>query len=158
MASQLNHHQLVKAGLRQHESRRYARALAIFQTARRVAPDCPVVAYNCANGLHMLGRDDEAALILRELINVDSKILASRCNAVNGRSLQLDAFYLLFLVSVHGQGFSKEAFHYAQEHLRRRRRGLPSAWTLREARDEISALRREWGGLKLKPRSTPCRL
>jgi tetratricopeptide (TPR) repeat protein len=146
MAGHQDHQHWVKAGLRQHEARSYAKALVLFRKAQRMAPECPVTAYNHANTLHMLDRDDEAASILQTLISVDPDILAARCSGVDGRSLQLDALYLLFLVSVHGQGFSAEAFHYAEEHLRRRRRGLRSAWSLREVRAEIASLRREWEG------------
>ena len=138
------HHRLVSIGVALHERRRYAGALAKFRLARRHAPECPVVAYNLANTLHMLDQDEEAFLILRDLVKAEPEVLTNRCEAVNGRSLQLDAFYLLFLVSVHGQGFSEAAFRYAEEHLRRRRRGLRSAWSAREVRGQIAAFRKEW--------------
>jgi len=141
------HHRLVSIGLALHERRRYVEALAKFRLARRRAPDCPVVAYNVANTLHMLGRDYEAGQILRELVRVDPEVLTGRCEAVNGRSLQLDAFYLLFLVTVHGEGFSAAAFRHAEEHLRRRRKGLRSVWSVREVRNQVSAFRREWAEL-----------
>ena len=62
------------------------------------------------------------------------------------RSLRLDALYLLFLVLIHGQGLSSEAFGYAAEHLRLRRRGVHSVWSAREVRASVAAFRREWLG------------
>jgi tetratricopeptide (TPR) repeat protein len=144
MSRHRNHHSLVKVGLGLHESRRYGRALGVFEEAQRLAPSCPVVAYNRANTMHLLGRDEESRAILRDLVSVAPETLERRCDAVGGRSLQLDAYFLLFLVTLHCRGFSDEAFGYADEHLRSRCRGLHSVWTLREVRAEVSAMRREW--------------
>ena len=135
---------MVKVGLGFHESRRYGRALGAFEDAQRLAPSCPVVAYNRANTMHMLGRDEVARAVLRDLVSVGPETLERRCDAVGGRSLQLDAYFLLFLVTLHCRGFSDEAFGYADEHIRRRCRGLHSAWALREVRSEVSAMKQEW--------------
>ena len=144
MKSRHDHQALVKAGLKLHEGRRYARALPCFEKASRLAPDCPVAAYNLANTMHMLGRDAEAYPILRELISVPPAELERRCMDAQPLSLQLDAYYLLFWVVLGRRGPCAEAFNYAAEHLRRRRRGLQSVWSIREVRADIAEMRRAW--------------
>src|SRR5437867_1033835 len=129
-----DHQAMVKAGLKLHEARHYARALPLFEDASRLAPDCPVAAYNRANTMHMLGRDAEAYPILRELISVSPAELERRCMNTQPLSLQLDAHFLLFWVVLGIRGLCTEAFEYATEHLRRRRRGLQSVWSIREVR------------------------
>ena len=141
----LDHEALVDRGLDLHEARRYAAALPWFDRALAVAPGCPIAEYNRANTLHMLGRDREAEPILRALIAASPDELRRRCATADDlRSVQLDAHYLLFLVLLDGRGFSAEAFGLAEEHLRRRRRGLRSLWPAREVRADVAARRREW--------------
>ena len=144
MGRPLDHEALVDRGLALHEARKYAAALSYFDRALAVAPRCPVAEYNRANPLHMLGRDAEAEPMLRELIGVAPAQLRRRCHAVEPRGLQLDAHYLLFQVLLDSRGFSAEAFGLAEEHLRRRRRGLRSIWSLREVRADVAAMRRAW--------------
>ncbi|HEY5912343.1 MAG TPA: tetratricopeptide repeat protein [Verrucomicrobiae bacterium] len=144
MKSREDHEGLLKAGLKLHEARRYAEALRYFERATRLAPDCPVAAYNRANAMHMLGRDSEAYSILRELIGVPAAELERRCPNARPLSLQLDAHFLLFWVVLDYRGLCAEAFEYAAEHLRRRRRGLQSVWSIREVRADLAEMRRRW--------------
>jgi len=144
MKARKDHEVLVKAGLKWHEAHHYARALHYFERARRLAPDCPVVHYNRANTLHMLNRDAEAYSILRELISVPPAELERRCPDARPLSLQLDAHFLLFWVVLDYRGFCAEAFNYAAEHLRRRRRGLQSVWSIRDVRKDIEWARHRW--------------
>ncbi|HEX8914382.1 MAG TPA: tetratricopeptide repeat protein [Humisphaera sp.] len=144
MARKPDHDSLIRRGLALHEARRYSAALPYFDRALTVAPACPVAAYNRANALHMLDRDREAEPILRGLLAVAPSELHRRCPTSDPRSLQMDACCLLFWVLLHGRGFSAEAFRFADEHLRRRRRGLRSAWSAREVREDVAAMRTEW--------------
>jgi tetratricopeptide (TPR) repeat protein len=135
MSRQLDHEELIIRGLKLHEARRYAAALPYFDRARQLAPECPVAVYNRANTLHMLGRDQEAYPLLRPLVEVGPEELRQRCLiSVGARSLQLDAYILLFWVVLHDRGFCAQAFDYAGEHLRRRCRGVPSVWSKRAVR------------------------
>jgi len=70
------------------------------------------------------------------------------------RGLQLDAYFLLFLVALRHLGFCEEAFEYAAEHLQRRRGGLQSLWSLQDVRAEISVMRREWESSSDEARQT----
>jgi hypothetical protein len=139
-------HRLTLRGLELHEARRYAAALPYFERALRLSPSCPIAAYNRANTLFMLERDAEAEPLLRGLIARSEDELGRACLVARPRSLRLDALYLLFLVLIHGRGFSREAFGYAAEHLRLRRRGVYSVWSAREVRASVAAFRREWQG------------
>ena len=146
MGRRLDHEALVQCGLDLHEARKYAAALPWFERALALAPDCPVAQYNRANTLHMLDRNREAEPILRELIAASPAQLRRRCATGDSRSLQLDAHYLLFLVLLGGRGFSAEPFGLAEEHLRRRRRGLRSVWPVRKVRADVAAMRWKWAG------------
>ena len=80
--------------------------------------------------------------------------LARRCPEACMRGLQLDAYFLLFLVALRHLGFCEEAFEYAAEHLQRRRGGLQSLWSLQDVRAEISVMRREWESSSDEARQT----
>ena len=138
-----DHRALIKRGLALHEARRYAAALPYFDRALRHAPDCPVAAFNRANTLHMLGRDKMAYPILRELIDLAPEELRRRCPDSNPRSLQLDTCMLLFFVVSDLRGACAEALAYGVQHLRRRRRGVQSVWSVRQVRAEIAVVRRK---------------
>ena len=121
MGRRPDHDTMILRGLALHEARRYAAALPYFDRALQLAPDCPVAVYNRANTLHMLDRDEEAYPLLRDLIGASHEELRRRCPGVWPRSLQLDAYMLLFWVVLDYRGACDEAFEYAAEHLRRRR-------------------------------------
>jgi len=144
MNRQHEHQRLIVRGNKFHDARRYAEALPYFDRALGLVPNCPLAVYNRANTLHMLHRDQEAYPLLLDLIRSDIGELRRRCPVARPRSLQLDAYMLLFWVVLYGKGFCDEAFRFATEHVRRRKRGLHSVWTAREVRANIGAMRREW--------------
>jgi tetratricopeptide (TPR) repeat protein len=143
MKSKIDHIELVRRGNRLHEARKYSAALPFFERSLKIAPRCPVASYCKANTLHMLDRDGEAYPILKRLVRVSIPELRRRCPHSAPESLHLDAYYLLFLVTLEARGLSREAFGYAQQHLRRRRRGLQSGWSAGEVRAEIAAKSRQ---------------
>jgi hypothetical protein len=149
---------LVERGLALHEARRYTAALGCFERALRSAPGCPVAVYDKANTLHMLDRNREAEALLRGLIAASQEDLEEACDGVEARSLQLDAWYLLFEVMIDGRGFSAGAFWCADEHLRRRRRGVKSLWSVRQVRARVRELRQDWLADRLPSQSDACLL
>jgi tetratricopeptide (TPR) repeat protein len=137
-----NHENLIKRGLCFHESFRYAKALPLFRKAFRLAPECPSAIYNLANTLHMLAREKEAQILLSKLIQKSSAELATGCASLRQpNSFRSDALYLMFHVMLYSTRSWSKAFPFAQRHLRNRKRGLKSAWSVRTIRREIAELR-----------------
>ena len=137
------HARLIERGLAIHEERAYADALPLLERTHALAPRCPSAIYNLANTLFMLDREREAYDLLRQIIDCDDEQLRKGCpdGPVSPASYKLDAYFLLFLVVLYGTEDWDDAFAYAQEHLRRRRRGLRSLWTRQQVLAEIRELR-----------------
>lgn len=138
------HDDEIERGNERHEARKYGAALKHFERAHALAPLCPLTDYNRANTLYMLGRDLEAIPLLEKLISTPIATLKAGCKGAPHRSLQVDAYFLLFLATTWGHGFSAKAFKYADQHVRRRRPGLKSIWTLREVRADVAEMRAQW--------------
>ena len=101
--------------------------------------------YNYANVLHMLGRDKQAYDILLKLIDTPTENAKRECEHIsNVRGFIVDAYFLMFYVLIYGQGYNKEAFDYAEKHLKLRTRGLKSVWTKRQVQSEIKHHNKEW--------------
>ena len=138
-----HHSELIRRGLRWHERRRYERALPLFVQALEDWPTCPNARYNLANTLHMLGHDEEACVILRELVDSSDRELLEGCDdlAISPRSMRLDAHFLLFLSTLHVDGNWRKAVPHLRRHLRSRARGVRSIWSKREVLREAERLR-----------------
>ena len=144
MKQQTSHHEiLIRRGLRFHESFRYSEALPFFKEAIRLSPNCPSAIYNLANTLHMLGKDKEAHDLLSKLLRMSDNQLASGCPVLKQpASFRTDAYYLMFHLLLSWKSSWLKAFPFAQKHLRQRRRGLKSAWSLATIRGEIAEFRK----------------
>ena len=139
------HEKLVKRGLRLHESLRYKAALPLFQKAFELSPTCPATIYNLANTLHMLDREQEARNLLMKLTKMNDADLKSGCAELRQpRSFRCDALYLMFHIMLFSTNRWSKAFPFAQKHLQNRKRGLKSAWSLRNIRKEIAELRKQF--------------
>ncbi len=136
-----DHYALIRRGHKLHEARKYAEALPYFERACEAAPRCPSAIYNRANTLHMLGNDKKAYGLLQAIVGASPAQLRSGCPDSEPRSLQLDAYFLLSYVVRAWRGECQEAIRYAEEHLRRRRRGLRSLWPVRVVRSELREMR-----------------
>lgn len=144
MSQRLDRHEkLIRQGSDLHDLREYEAAVMFFDQALVLSPGCATAIYNRANTLYMLGRDSEAEPPLRGLVAASPTQLRAACSVARPRSLILDANYLLFLVLLHGRGFSEEAFKFAEQHLRFRRRGVLSIWSADEVRTEVAGFRRQ---------------
>ena len=136
-----DHFTLVRRGLELHEARKYAQALPYFERACGLAPRCATAGYNRANTLHMLGKAEEAYHLLRKIVEASLDDLREGCPQCGPRGLQSDAYFLLSLVVQHWRGDCEEALRYAGEHLKRRKRGLYSLWTINEVRAKLESIR-----------------
>jgi tetratricopeptide (TPR) repeat protein len=63
-----NHWLLTRLGLTYYEERRYQRALQYERQALAEAPNCPLVLWDYAGSLQMLGEDQTALKVYRHLI------------------------------------------------------------------------------------------
>jgi len=129
-------------GLTYYEQRRYRQALAFDQRAWRLAPHCPLVMWDYAGTLDMLGRKKEALVLFRRLLNRGEQRLAhGPCGeGVRwARSLMADCFYRIATI-LEEQQQRKRAFHAYTEHLARRKRGAQSIYPLRDVKRRYKAL------------------
>lgn len=127
----MNHFALIKQGLTHHEAFEYEKALPFFERAWSKHPMCAASIYNYANTLHMLGQDEDSERHLKQLIVTDDETLRSGCPDAceTPRSFKLDAYFLLYHVTLNMSDSFSEAFPYAVEHLQKRSRGVRSIWT-----------------------------
>ncbi len=59
---------LARLALTYYEQRQYSEALEIAEQARRLAPRCPLVLWEFAGALHMLGRRSDAIRVYQRLV------------------------------------------------------------------------------------------
>ena len=139
------HEKLIDKGLKFYDAFEYQKALPYLEKAYRIAPKCICAMYNFANVLHMLGREEEAHNIILNIIKTTPKEAKINCKHIyNARGFIIDAHFLMFNVLIHGQGFSDEAFSYANKHLELRTRGVGSVWTKKQVIDEVAFHLNEW--------------
>jgi len=144
MGKSLSRFELIDRGLDHHEAKQYRRALPYFEKAFLLEPCCPFAIYNMANTLHMLSEEHKAAQLLKNLLLLKLNDIPHDITANTLRVLQLDANYLMFLVMIYGQGFSREAFAFANKHLKQRKAIKGSVWSLAQVRQEIKEMRLAW--------------
>jgi len=139
----MDHFQLVEHGVKHHEAFRYSKALPLLERAYKSHPNCPATVYNLANTLYMLDEFEEAKDLLVDLIKKSTSELKDGCpdSTENPESFKLDAYFLLFCVTLYSTGKWGKAYPYVREHLKRRRRGLKSVWSRRTILKEIEELR-----------------
>jgi hypothetical protein len=80
--------------------------------------------------------------LLREIVDASLDDLREGCPQCGSRGLQSDAYFLLTIMIRHWRGNCEEAMRYAAEHLKRRKRGLYSLWTLNEVRATLESIRK----------------
>jgi tetratricopeptide (TPR) repeat protein len=137
-----SHWLLTRMGLTYYEQRQYRRALAYERRALRIAPRCPLVIWDYAGTLDMLGRKKEALALFRRLFNRGEKALADGpCGQGRqwARSLMTDCLYRIAAI-LEEQGQRKKAIRAYNEHLERRKRGAQSIYPLREVVRKHKAL------------------
>jgi predicted Zn-dependent protease len=137
-----NHWLLTRMGLTYYEQRRYRQALAYERRALRLAPHCPLVMWDYAGTLDMLGRKKEALALFRRLLNRGEQRLAhGPCGegVRRARSLMADCFYRIAAI-LEEQHKRKSALHAYKEHLARRKRGTQSIYSLRDVIRRYKAL------------------
>lgn len=131
-----NHWLLTRLGLTYYEQKQYKRALHYEAKALQIEPYCPLVIWDYAGTLDMLGRKKEALSIYRWLASWGEERLAyGPCGEgiQAARSLIADCFYRIGAI-LEEQGQRKRAIAAYQEHLSRRTRGTRSIYALSQVR------------------------
>lgn len=140
-----DHINLIKKGLKLYDDFKYHESLPYLKKAYNLAPNCICAMYNYANVLHMLGKDEKAHDVILNIIDTPPEKAKRECEHIShARGFIVDAHFLMFYVIIYGQGYNKEAFDYAENHLKLRTRGVKSVWTKRQVQSEINHHKKKW--------------
>lgn len=126
-----DHWLLTRLGLTYYEMRDYATALFYEEQALGIAPRCPLVLWDYAGSLQMLGRDQEAIEVYRRLVRRGPKrIAAGPCGEglARARGLVADCHYRI-AESLEELGLHDEALREFEKHLGMRGRGGQSIYS-----------------------------
>ncbi|SRR6266567_3686472 len=137
-----NHWLLTRLGLTYYEQKLYKRALYYELKALQIEPYCPLVVWDFAGTLDMLGRNKEALSIYRWLISWGEERLAhGPCGEgiQAARSLIADCYYRIGTI-LEEQGQRKRALAAFGEHLSRRTRGTRSIYPLSKVKRRYARL------------------
>lgn len=137
-----SHWLLTRLGLTFHEERNYVKAMYYTRKALSLYPNCPLVLWDYACVLDMLGRKKEALAIYGRLIRRGIDRLAyGECGEglAWARGLVASCYYRRALC--YGDlGLRRRARNSLVTHLRMRGPGCQSWYPLREVRDELKNL------------------
>ena len=139
-----DHWLLTRLGLTYYEQRKYAQALKLEERALALAPRCPLVLWDFAGSLEMLGRYEEAIAVYRRLIRRGVESIANdECGEGLrwARGLVADCHYRLAGCYEH-LGSKAAAWRALERHLDLRGPGCSSIYPLAEVRREFASARR----------------
>lgn len=145
-----DHWLLTKLGSTFYEERSYRRALKLSKQALAIQPRCPLVLWNYACALDMLGRDKDAIKVLKKLLDRGERDIAyGECGEGIrwARSLLNDCRYRIGRLH-RDMGDLKSAVHALKDHLAHRAPGTPSLYSLARVKRDLAsfkALTRESG-------------
>lgn len=127
-----------------YEEHKYRKALRLEERALRLAPRCPLVLWDHASTLDMLGQESKAIAIWKRLLTRGEEDIAhGECGEGIrwARSLLNDSRYRIARAyrDVHKIPIAER---YFKEHLKNRRPGIPSLYQLGVVKKELSDLQR----------------
>jgi tetratricopeptide (TPR) repeat protein len=125
-----------------HEAHKYKTALKYAEMAMELAPDCPVVLWDYAGVLDTLEMVKQARAIWQKLLRKGVKKLTKGECAESVRwteAMLNDCRYRLGL-SYAENGNKGQAKKYFKEHLKHRKPGLPSLYTMTDVKRWLKAL------------------
>lgn len=140
-----DHWWLARLSIVYYEQFQYHTSLEIIEKAYNICPTCPLILWDYAGTLDMIGREKEAISIWRALIRKGvERIAYDECGEGRrwAQSLLNDCFYRVANTYCR-LGKGKQALQYIQQHIAQRRSGISSLYSMREARKkekEIQAL------------------
>jgi tetratricopeptide (TPR) repeat protein len=137
-----DHWLLTRLGLTYYEQGQYKRALQYSEKALTIAPDCPLVLWEYAGTLEMLGRVSDAMSIYQRLIKKGVKRVAyGECGEglAWAKGMICDCYYRLAHCYIK-QKNPRAAMKSFKKHISMRGAGCRSIYPIREVRAEIKAL------------------
>jgi tetratricopeptide (TPR) repeat protein len=137
-----SHWLMTRLGLTYYEEHEYKTALAYEEAAMKLAPQCPLVLWDYAGTLDMLGREKEAIAIYRKIIKRGLQSLAfDDCGEgiARARGLLADCLYRMAKCYL-SIGKPLQAVNYFQQHLSQRGPGCQSIYPIANVRKELKAL------------------
>jgi tetratricopeptide (TPR) repeat protein len=144
-----DHWLLTRLGLTYYEERDYEKALKIEEMAYRIAPHCPLVLWDYAGTLQMLGRHKEAIKVYRRILakGID-EIAYGECGEGKawGRGLIADCYYRLS-DSHRDLGEDTKAVRAFETHLDLRGPGCHSIYPLGSLNKKLQTLKNKRTGL-----------
>jgi tetratricopeptide (TPR) repeat protein len=138
-----NHWLMTRLGLTYYEERDYETSLVYSQKALRLAPRCPLVLWDYAGTLDMLGRKAEAIAAFRRIVRRGVRSLAhGQCGEglAWARGLVADCLYRLALC-YRDLERTKLAVRFLEGHLAQRGAGCRSIYPLAEVRKKYKELK-----------------
>lgn len=140
-----NHWLITQLGTTYYEERKYAKALELTEKALKIAPRCPLVLWDKASCLDMLGREAGAIAIWKRLINRGFDELAyGECGEGLrwAKSLLNDCGFRIGK-SLGSIGKYEESVAYLKHVLIMRQRGIPSLYDIRDVRKELAEVQKK---------------
>lgn len=138
-----HHWFLTRLSTTYHEEKNYKESLRIVKKALRISPNCPLVNWDYAGSLYMLGKDHDAIRIWKKLIRRGINSIAyDECGEglIMARRLVNDCIYRIGL-SYSCLGNKKLAVKYILKHIHNREDGIKSIYNLREVKKRLEKIR-----------------
>ena len=139
-----DHWLLTRLSLTYYEQRNYKQALKISERALDLAPRCPLILWDYAGTLDMLGRTAEAIRIYQKIIRRGADSLAhGECGEgmAWARGMLADCYFRMGLC-YGDRGNRSKATVALRKHLSLRRLGCRSIYDIRTARKHLAAMRK----------------
>jgi tetratricopeptide (TPR) repeat protein len=136
---------LTKQGSVYHEMKNYKKALEFSKKALKLAPDSPLVLWDHACNLDMLGKEKEAIAAWNKIISFGVTEIAFKKTKEGKRwaeSIVNDSL-LRIAVSYLEIGDKNLALEYLKKYFLNRRLGMPSSYSEKETRDMIRSISRK---------------
>lgn len=137
-----SHWLLTRLSSSYYESRKYKIALSYVQKVLKIAPHCPLVQWDYAGTLDMLGREKEAIVVWKRLLKRGAdRIAYGECGEGIrwAESMLNDCRYKIGLCNA-DIGNVRAAKRYFKMHLKNRRPRLPSLYPRRKVESEMRKL------------------
>lgn len=137
-----SHWYLTRLATTYYEERNYAKALLIEEKALKLAPECPLVLWDYAGSLDMIGKHKEAIAIWKKLLKRGvARIASGECGeGVRwARSLLNDCRYRIAL-AYWDIGNLSAALKFLRAHIAHRAPGIPSIYPLPTVNEKLTAL------------------